>query len=53
MVEALYYNLYCRDMHPVARTIKVVKIKPSTTVQDIYHVLIIIAITIAYLQSSS
>jgi hypothetical protein len=37
---------YCRDMHPVARTIKVVKIKPSlaTTVQDIYNVLIIIAI---------
>jgi hypothetical protein len=32
-------------MHPVARTIKVVKIKPSlaTTVQDIYYVLIIIA----------
>jgi hypothetical protein len=34
-------------MHPVARTIKVVKIKPSlaTTVQDIYYVLIVIAIT--------
>jgi hypothetical protein len=31
-------------MHPVACTIKVVKIKPSlaTTVQDIYYVLIII-----------
>jgi hypothetical protein len=35
---------YCRVMHPVARTIKAVKIKPSfaTTVQDIYYVLITI-----------
>jgi hypothetical protein len=32
-------------MHPVVRTVKVVKIKPSlaTTVQDIYYILIIIA----------
>jgi hypothetical protein len=32
-------------MHPVARTIKVVQIKPSlaTTVQGIYYVLIVIA----------
>jgi hypothetical protein len=38
-------NLYCRVKHPVARTIKVVKIKPSlaTTVLDIYYVIIIIA----------
>jgi hypothetical protein len=35
---------YCKVMHPVARTIKAVKIKSlfATTLQDIYYVLITI-----------
>jgi hypothetical protein len=43
--QTCFFNRYCRIMHPVARTIKAVKIKPSfaTTVRDIYYVPITIS----------